>query len=218
MEISYRHIETLIEEGESETLDFKHCITSSRKIAVAISAFANRYGGILLIGIKDNGKPAKINIEEECYMLEAAVNLCSPIPEMSIQVLAYRGKEIVYAVIEKMKDDVVFCPMDDQKQMAFIRVKDENLQAHWVWVQAHLKDRKEQATKFSYKIEEEIVLKTLDKFAPISQQELKKHTKINFHRLGKILVMLLKMNVLRIDHAERESQFSLNRSGVNKIL
>jgi len=73
---SHFSLKELIAKGEGERLDFKQTITSAQKIAKTLSAFANTKGGVLLVGIKDNGSPAKIQPEEEKYMLEMSANRC----------------------------------------------------------------------------------------------------------------------------------------------
>ena len=71
-----RHfIDLLISEGEHQQQDFKFEISNAKKIAKSLSAFANTDGGRLLIGVKDNGKIAGIQSEEELYMIEAAADL-----------------------------------------------------------------------------------------------------------------------------------------------
>jgi len=50
-----RYLKDLISGGEGQQLDFKYCISDSRKIARTLSAFANSGGGKLLIGVRDNG-------------------------------------------------------------------------------------------------------------------------------------------------------------------
>ena len=52
-----------IEEGEHQQQDFKLRIDDSRKIAKTLVAFANTDGGRLLIGVKDNGTIAGVNVE-----------------------------------------------------------------------------------------------------------------------------------------------------------
>ena len=79
-EIKSRHyIQNLIEEGEHVHQDFKYQISDARKIARSISAFANNDGGHLLIGVKDNGKIAGVQSDEEIYMIEQAASMyCKP--------------------------------------------------------------------------------------------------------------------------------------------
>ncbi|OFY57296.1 MAG: hypothetical protein A2X04_17630 [Bacteroidetes bacterium GWF2_41_9] len=65
--------------GENQRLDFKYCVSDSRKIARTLSAFANSDGGKLLIGVRDNGSIAGIRSDEKAYMVDAAALLyCRP--------------------------------------------------------------------------------------------------------------------------------------------
>lgn len=65
----------LIQEGEHQTQDFKFAIEDQKKIARTLAAFGNTDGGRLLIGVKDNGKIAGCNPEEEFHMIEGAAEL-----------------------------------------------------------------------------------------------------------------------------------------------
>ena len=56
MDLEEFNIYKRISEGEGQQLDFKFAITDSKKIARSMAAFANSDGGVLLIGVKDNGK------------------------------------------------------------------------------------------------------------------------------------------------------------------
>ena len=68
-----------IASGESQILDFKFRIDDQNKIARTLGAFSNSDGGSLLIGVKDNGKVAGCNPEEEFYMIQGAAEIsCQP--------------------------------------------------------------------------------------------------------------------------------------------
>ena len=51
-------IARLIEGGENSTLDFKQTVSNVHKIAKTMCSFANTKGGVLLIGVRDNGSIA----------------------------------------------------------------------------------------------------------------------------------------------------------------
>jgi predicted HTH transcriptional regulator len=73
------HIYDLINQGEHQTLDFKHSITDSKKIARSLAAFANTNGGRLLVGVRDNRSIAGVKSDEEFYMVQAAADMyCKP--------------------------------------------------------------------------------------------------------------------------------------------
>ena len=76
-------IQRLVDEGEHQQQDFKFLISDARKIARSVSAFANRDGGRLLIGVKDNGTIAGVRNEEDVYVVEqAAQRYCRPAQEV----------------------------------------------------------------------------------------------------------------------------------------
>lgn len=72
-------IKEYIKQGEHQKQDFKFRIDDQKKIARTLVAFANTDGGRLLIGVKDNGKIAGINPEEEFHMVSGAATVyCNP--------------------------------------------------------------------------------------------------------------------------------------------
>jgi len=74
-----KYLKDLISVGENQKLDFKYCVSDSRKIARTLVAFSNSDGGKLLIGVKDNGRISGIKSDEEIYMVDTAVHLfCRP--------------------------------------------------------------------------------------------------------------------------------------------
>jgi hypothetical protein len=73
------YLRKLIAGGENQQLDFKYCVSDSRKIARTLSAFSNSDGGKILIGVRDNGRIAGIKTDEEIYMVDTAAQLfCRP--------------------------------------------------------------------------------------------------------------------------------------------
>lgn len=77
------NLKNLIKEGEGATLDFKTSISQPEKIARNIVAFANSKGGIILVGVHDDGQVVGCFPEEEKFMLhEAAAQYCQPTIEL----------------------------------------------------------------------------------------------------------------------------------------
>jgi predicted HTH transcriptional regulator len=72
-------LQKMIREGESQRLDFKKTITDLAKIARTISSFANTEGGVIVIGLTDQGLVAGIDPAEEMFAVESAARqYCSP--------------------------------------------------------------------------------------------------------------------------------------------
>lgn len=125
-----KHIINLIKQGEHQTLDFKHSITDSKKIARAMVAFANTLGGTLLIGIKDNGSIVGIDSEEEYYMIEAAAQMyCKPEMPFKVSKWNINGKTVLEVVINRTKNRPVKAPDKSGDYRAFVRINDENIVA-----------------------------------------------------------------------------------------
>ncbi len=125
-----KHVINLIKQGEHQTLDFKHSITDSKKIARSLVAFTNTLGGTLLIGVKDNGSIVGIDSEEEYYMIEAAAQMYSK-PEIPFKVTKWNinGKTILEVIVNPTKNKPVKAPDKNGEYKAFIRVDDENIVA-----------------------------------------------------------------------------------------
>ena len=120
----------LIAQGEHQQQDFKYEISSASKIAHSLSAFANTDGGRLLIGVKDNGRIAGVQSEEEIYMVQAAGELyCQPPVECRFQRVRAEGRTAVIAYIEPSEERPVRSRMEDGNYRAFVRCADENILA-----------------------------------------------------------------------------------------
>lgn len=79
-------IKSLLNQKEGSTLDYKQRVNNPEKLAKTLVAFANSNGGILLIGVSDQGKILGIDAEEESYMVQRANNeYCYPTVKIEIE-------------------------------------------------------------------------------------------------------------------------------------
>lgn len=122
----------MIAEGEHEHQDFKFAINDARKIARSLSAFANRSGGRLLVGVKDNGNIAGVRSEEDACMVElAAESYCMPPQQVSIKAYNDRnGHTVFVAEIAESASKPVTVAEEEGRFVAYLRVADENVVAH----------------------------------------------------------------------------------------
>jgi predicted HTH transcriptional regulator len=123
-----RYITNLIGMGEGLTLDFKHSINDSKKIARSLAAFANTQGGTLLVGVKDNGSIAGVNTDEEFYMVEAASTLyCKPEVPFEVARWNVNSKTVLEVKVKPSKLRPHKAPDKNGHYKAYIRVADENM-------------------------------------------------------------------------------------------
>ena len=130
-----KRVRNFLMQGEGEQLDYKQTISSARKIAKTMSAFANHKGGTLLIGIRDNRSVSGIRSEEEKHMLDVAASFFVK-PEVKITVIEHLidNKQVLECQIPEGDLKPYYAKTEDDKWMAYIRVKDRSLLASKVVV------------------------------------------------------------------------------------
>ncbi len=119
----------IIKKGESLTVEFKSKIDSVFKIAKTITSFANTSGGVLLIGVDDNGQI--IGVESELRELEKLENAVSHhIDQKLIVVLKseiYDHKCVIRVEIKESEDKPHFAINEKNEKLIYIRVKDKSI-------------------------------------------------------------------------------------------
>jgi predicted HTH transcriptional regulator len=137
------YLKKLIAGGENQQLDFKYCISDSRKIARTLSAFSNSNGGKLLIGVRDNGSIAGIRTDEEIYMVETAVHLfCRPEIEYKIKQHVADGKTILEIDVARGDKRPYQVKDEDGRWLTYFRNDDQNLLANKIMLQVWKKEEK----------------------------------------------------------------------------
>lgn len=130
MRIIMESISQYIQLGEGLHQDFKLRIDDQRKIARTLCAFANTDGGRLLIGVKDNGKIAGCNPEEEYHMILGASELfCFPNVAFTTVIWEEKSKLVLEVYIEKSLNTYHYAFNDLGKKSTYIRIQDRTVEA-----------------------------------------------------------------------------------------
>jgi len=210
-----RYLKKLISEGENQKLDFKFCISDSRKIARTFSAFANTDGGILLIGVKDNGKIAGVRSDEEYYMIETASRLfCKPEIPVVVRQHVSEGKTVLEVEVTRGKKRPYMAKGDDGKWRAYFRQNDQNLEANSVLLKLWKKDERKTGVLIRFGKPETLLMEYLKPNGSITFSGFKKLAKIPAYRAEKILVNLLLCKVLVMESSEKGISYTLNKSEI----
>lgn len=206
-----QYIKNLIAQGENQQLDFKYEISDSRKIARTFSAFANTDGGILLIGVKDNGKIKGIRTDEEIYMIESAADIyCKPKVKYSIEEWHIDRMTILEVKIPKSKTRPHFAKGKNDQWQAFIRINDENFLADYIQIKTWENKSKKKGAFIKYKKEEELLLKYLKENKEITLNRIINLLKIKKSIAQKILINLVTVGIIKIQYSEEETRFILS--------
>lgn len=193
-----KYILNLIGQGEHQTLDFKHSITDSRKIARSLVAFANTWGGTLLVGVKDNGNIAGVNSDEEYYMVEAASQLyCKPEVPFTVVKWEIDGKTVLEVKVNPSKKKPHKAPDKAGKYRAYTRVADENILASPVQLKIWKAERSRKSIRLSVTGVEDDLLGYLKENGKITVRQLSKIGFMSSADAEKILVNLTVMGLIK---------------------
>lgn len=201
-------IEDLISKGEGQTIEFKFEINSTRKIAETISAFSNTSGGVIIIGVKDNGKIAGISSDEEIYMIESAASLsCNPEVAVSYQKLVINNKIVVAVEVPKSKDQIVQAITENGEKIAYVRLDAGNYKANLPLIL--FLENKHKQLKFNAK--DQNLLEILNQFGLLTFNQLTKKLKLKRIVVAQSLAKLMRWGIVKFKILHGEMFFIINR-------
>lgn len=205
------YIKKLINGGENQQLDFKFCVSDSRKIARTLSAFANTDGGKLLIGVRDNGSIAGIRSDEEIYMVDTAAHLyCRP--EITYTIKQHTSDGKTFLEIDVIKGDKRPYQVKDEsgRWLSYFRNNDQNLLANQVMLQMWRKEGLKKGVMIRFGRVENSLMHYLNLNGSITLSRFRKLAKIPSHKAEAILANLLLLKILIMRASEKGFSYELN--------
>jgi len=206
-----KYIINLIKQGEHQTLDFKHSITDSKKIARSLVAFANTDGGTLLIGVKDNGSIVGVDSEEEYYMIEAAAQMyCKPEIPFHVTKWNINGKAVLEVVVKPSKKRPHKAPDKSGDYKAFVRVKDENIVATSIQLKIWKADRPRKSIQMILSPKENSLFDYFKTNPKITVGQFSRLAFISRIDAENTLINLTVLGMIRYIATQEEEYFTLN--------
>ena len=205
-------LKKLINAGEGQQLDFKYCVSDSRKIARTLSAFSNSDGGRILIGVRDNGTIAGIRSEEEIYMVDTAAHLfCRPEITYTIRQHATEGKTFLEVEVMKGSKRPYLVKDESGRWLAYFRHNDQNLLANRVLLQVWRKEEKKKGVLVKFGKAENTLMDYLKRNGSVTLSKFKQISKISSYRAEAILANLILFKVLRMNSSEKGFTYELTQ-------
>ena len=205
------YLKKLIAGGENQKLDFKYCVSDSRKIARTLSAFANSDGGRILIGVRDNGSIAGIKSDEEFYMLDtAALLFCRPDIAFTMKQHVTGGKTILEVEVIKGNKRPYQAKDENGKWRSYFRHHDQNLVANKVLLQVWRKEAKRSGVIVKFGKAENTLMKYLGENGSITLSRFRKIARISSYKAESILANLILFKVLIMNASEKGFSYELN--------
>ena len=203
-----RQLFKLIDQGESQVLDFKYCISDSRKIARTLAAFANTDGGRLLIGVRDNGTIAGVQSEEEFYMIDAAASLfCKPALKYHVVQHKSDGKTVLEVKIEKSDTRPVYSKDESGRWIAYTRKDDQNLAINSVILKVWKKEKRKNGLLIKVRKAETLLFDYLRVNEYITISKFRKITKLPLYRAENIISDLITCGIIDYDLSEKGCRY-----------
>jgi hypothetical protein len=190
-------LKVLIAEGEHHMQDFKFRVDNQQKIARTLVAFANTFGGRILIGVKDNGKIVGCVPEEEFYVVEsAAEKFCKP--PVKIQSFIWQEDlklvlEIDVAPSEKRPHKA---PDMDGNWKSFVRIEDNTLAGNKITEGVWRMQNYGVVRPEIFGMDDLEVLKVIRNGEPISLSKLYRSIPIAKRKIDRILIQLISWNLV----------------------
>lgn len=94
MELTFKNIQNLLNEGENSKIEFKRRI--NKELASEICAFSNSLGGTIILGVDDNNTVTGLTIDNETRSkLESTISAINPRPDIEIIETVFEDKKII---------------------------------------------------------------------------------------------------------------------------
>ncbi len=213
--MNYKDIHAMLDEGEGFELEFKRKVSNTEKIAKAMVGFANTKGGTILFGIDDDR--SVVGVESEKSEVEMIRNVadyyCEPPIEVDIEIVPYKGKDVVAVFVEESRDKphavVLHEDSEDPQLQVYIRVNDKTVEASKEVVRI-LRSENPDAPPLRIAIgeNERRLFDFLDKSERITLKEFGALVNISKRRASRTLIQLVRAGVLRLHTNEKEDYYT----------
>ena len=206
-------LKRIVSAGETDRVEFKIKVNHPEKIIREVVAFANAKGGILLIGVNDDGEIVGVkDPDEEMEVLNKYLReLVKPEIRFDTELIPVNKKRkvVLYKIRESRNKPHFVNPLPGSKNgTAYFRFRDRTIQASPELLSVIRKrKRHKKGFLFEYGETEEQVIKNIHIREMMTIREMMEATGIEKKHLSKALVDLVLANVLEIEPRDGEDLY-----------
>lgn len=206
-----KQLSKLVAQGEGSGLEFKRRASSPDQIVREMIAFANTAGGILLVGVNDDGNLSGVKYpdEESLVIRQALIKYCRPKLFFQETVIPLaETKFIIQYEIPLSRNRPHIFRISQRQSATYIRIKDMSMKASKEMSEIVRRGRSHKNVQFTYGDHESAVIRYLDKKEKITLQEFQTLTGLNYEAAANKLITLVLAHVLKITPTEKGDFYS----------
>ena len=197
-------LEEIITLGEGYKTEFKVTLPSPQSVAKSLCAFSNAKGGNLFVGIDDSGVPIGIaNKSNELAIVEKALPLLIPKPDMKIQTFSFKEKDILFIEVKEGSKKPYYV-REGKSTSAYIRAADVNLPATKKVLRDFINGRADsQGGNKALRKNEKIIYDLFEYIKRLSVSQIRETLNYSERRVKKLLYGLVKQGLIIPSYNER---------------
>lgn len=213
--MKFSEFQLLLTAGESSTVEYKRKINNPEKLAKEICAFANTKGGVIIIGIDDDGSIKGLKSEKsEMDIVEKACNFyIIPDIQAELQLFDIHGKDLLAVIIKEgtHKPYKAMSHIEDDKVVyqVFIRVGESSVPASSEMGRLLKSQANDKPLRLSIGDKERRLFQYLEKYNRATVKDFSGLVNISKRRAEQLLIRLVRAGVLQINSDTHHDYFTL---------
>jgi predicted HTH transcriptional regulator len=202
-------LKKLVAQGEGQQLEFKRKLTHPDKVAREFVALANARGGILLVGVEDNGEIHGVKHPEgDSHALHQALKMCRPEVQVTESFIPVSNTRTVIQYEIPASANKPHRIKEENVVNVYVRVDDKCVKASKEMVEILKRSRNKNGFKFTYGEQEKLLMQYLEVHGLITLQECTQLLKINRWKASRKLILLTLADVLKVTPTEKGDFYS----------
>ena len=217
--LDHKMLRELVRQGEGRYLEFKFKTSHPEKIVREIVAFANTAGGILLIGVGDDGTiPGLKYADEDEYILVRAIEkFCFPAISYTLERIPLQDeREVLMLRIPRSPNRphyVLPDPADPDNRKVYVRVDDKSVQASKEVREIMKGERTARSLRFTYGDKEKMLMQYLGKNNFITVNTFAALADVPRKIASRTLVLLVLANVIDVHPSDVMDRYTVKMMG-----
>jgi predicted HTH transcriptional regulator len=208
-----QQLRLLVSQGEGASLEFKRKAAFPEKIIREMIAFANTKGGIVLIGIGDDGSLAGLkHPEDELHVMKEALKKVRPSLNYKVTIIPIGNfRTVIQYEIPESKRKPHYILGENKMKESFVRVEDKSIKASREFREIVKRKQRMKDIRFHYGEHEKFLMQYLDQKKVITLKEFSTLRRLNRLYASRKLILLVLANVLRIIPHEKGDLYTVKQ-------